>query len=72
MTAKSTSRYFWHCNVCDAQNSREDGECQYCECGGPECKRDSCSAPEHFHATYHGADREGPFTGCSLCFPVQS
>jgi hypothetical protein len=39
---------FWYCNVCEAQNHITDGECQYCECGGAECKRDNCSDPEHF------------------------
>ena len=39
---------FWRCEACKAQNSVEDGECQFCECGGLECKRSSCSAPEHF------------------------
>lgn len=68
LTDMSERDRFWHCNACDAQNSCEDGECQYCECGGIECERDSCSAPEHFHAD-HAADREGPFVGCSLCFP---
>jgi hypothetical protein len=38
----------WYCNVCHAQNSREDGECQYCECQGAACKRDNCSDPRHF------------------------
>lgn len=42
------SKYFWYCNACGAQNSREDGECQYCECEGAECRRDSCSDPRHF------------------------
>lgn len=41
-------RTFWHCNVCDAQNHVDDGECQYCECEGKDCKRDSCSDPKHF------------------------
>ncbi len=36
---------FWYCNVCNAQNHENDGECQYCECGGAECKRDNCSGP---------------------------
>lgn len=39
---------FWYCNVCDAQNHELDGECQYCECGGPDCQRDNCSADAHF------------------------
>lgn len=38
----------WTCNVCQAQNSPLDGECQYCECQGKECKRDSCSGDLHF------------------------
>lgn len=43
-----TSKYFWYCNACQAQNSREDGECQFCECEGPACKRDSCSDPRDY------------------------
>lgn len=40
------SRYFWNCNACGAQNSREDGECQFCECSETaECPRDNCSGP---------------------------
>jgi hypothetical protein len=39
---------FWYCNACEAQNSCEDGECQFCECEGAECRRDSCSDPRHF------------------------
>lgn len=38
--------HFWNCNVCNAQNSIEDGECQYCDCEGKDCKRDNCSG-EH-------------------------
>ena len=38
---------FWNCNVCGAQNSELDGECQSCECGGKDCKRDNCSGPHH-------------------------
>lgn len=56
---------FWHCVACGAQNSSYDGECQYCECGGLKCKRDSCSEPEHFHAE-HVAEGE-PLAHCSLC-----
>jgi hypothetical protein len=59
------SHYFWYCNVCHAQNSREDGECQFCECLGPDCGRDSCSAPQHFHRD-HVADGE-PVDGCPFC-----
>jgi hypothetical protein len=44
---RKNSREFWYCNVCNAQNHRSDGECQYCECGGPECWRDNCSGPDH-------------------------
>lgn len=58
------SKYFWYCNACGAQNSREDGECQFCVCGGLGCKRDSCSTPEHFHADHLA---EGAFEGCTLC-----
>ena len=57
------SRYFWTCNVCGAQNSREDGECQFCECGGIDCKRDACSAVEHFHAEH----LEEVNADCVLC-----
>ena len=39
----------WICCACQAINSVVDGECQFCECGGRECKRDNCSAPEHFN-----------------------
>jgi hypothetical protein len=39
---------FWNCNACGAQNHEDDGECQYCECGGVTCGRDSCSDPRHF------------------------
>ena len=39
---------WWYCNVCHAQNHEMDGECQYCECGGADCKRDNCSDPRHF------------------------
>jgi len=56
---------FWFCNVCKAQNSVIDGECQYCECEGLACKRDNCSAPEHFHAD-HIAEME-PCDSCPLC-----
>lgn len=51
-------RYFWYCNVCDAQNSCEDGECQFCECGGASCKRDNCSGTDCGQlATITDADR---------------
>lgn len=40
--------YRWYCNACGAQNSVVDGECQFCECGGRDCSRDSCSDPRHF------------------------
>jgi hypothetical protein len=33
----------WRCNVCNAENDRYDSECQFCECGGLVCERDSCS-----------------------------
>lgn len=42
------NRTFWYCNACHAQNHRDDGECQYCECGGPDCARENCSDPRHF------------------------
>ena len=57
--------YWWLCGACGAQNSREDGECQFCACGGLECKRDNCSTPEHFHAD-HVAEAE-PEPACPLC-----
>lgn len=38
----------WTCNVCKAQNSPLDGECQFCECEGLQCRRDNCSDPDHF------------------------
>jgi hypothetical protein len=41
-------RYFWLCCACGAENSRVDGECQFCECEGAACKRDNCSDPKHF------------------------
>lgn len=39
---------FWICEVCGAQNHESDGECQYCECEGPNCQRNNCSDPCHF------------------------
>jgi len=42
------NNYFWYCCACGSQNSREDGECQYCECEGTACRRDACSDPRHF------------------------
>ena len=39
---------FWYCNVCHAKNHVLDGVCQYCECQGKDCKRDSCDADAHF------------------------
>lgn len=39
---------FWQCNVCGAQNHDLDGECQFCDCEGRECKRDNCADPLHF------------------------
>ncbi len=41
-------RNFWYCNVCHAQNSIIDGECQFCECGGQNCQRNNCSDAYHF------------------------
>ena len=38
---------FWYSNVCQAQNSVVDGECQFCQCEGDQCKRDNCSDPIH-------------------------
>ena len=39
---------FWYCNVCNAQNSVIDGDCQFCECQGSVCERDSCADERHF------------------------
>ena len=38
----------WLCNVCGAENSKLDGECQFCDCQGKDCRRDNCSDPKHF------------------------
>lgn len=38
---------FWSCKVCGAQNHETDGECQYCDCEGMNCKRDNCHGPYH-------------------------
>lgn len=66
-------KYFWYCNACGAQNSREDGECQFCECAGVACRRDSCSDPRHFPencsgcgAPHNDADRP-PHGLCAAC-----
>lgn len=48
MTNKHPMSEFWYCNACGAQNHEQDGECQYCECGGAACLRDSCSGSAHF------------------------
>jgi hypothetical protein len=45
---RQANRDFWYCNACESQNSRLDGECQFCECGGVSCKRDHCSDVLHF------------------------
>lgn len=37
----------WTCRACQAVNSVVDGECQFCDCDGLECKRDNCSGPDH-------------------------
>lgn len=52
---------FWYCVACGAQNHELDGECQYCECEGADCKRDNCSDPAHpglgaDYITHEGAD----------------
>lgn len=62
-------RIFWHCNVCDAQNSVVDGECQFCDCEGLECQRDNCSDPAHFHAD-HLNEPNGLVPECYLCRPL--
>lgn len=62
------TRTDWRCNVCEAINSEIDGECQFCDCGGVECKRDNCSEPEHFHADHI---KEGELQhNCALCIDV--
>lgn len=38
---------FWECNVCLAQNSIEDGTCQWCDCLGAACERDNCDGEGH-------------------------
>lgn len=45
---RHSTPHWWFCNVCHEQNSRDDGECQWCECGGIDCARDACSDPRHF------------------------
>jgi hypothetical protein len=60
---ESDANKTWFCNVCHAQNSVEDGECQFCECEGTTCQRNTCSAPEHFHEDH--IDTLEP--ECSLC-----
>lgn len=45
---------FWYCNACEAQNHVTDGECQFCECDGAECRRDNCSDPKHFTESNDG------------------
>jgi hypothetical protein len=37
----------WHCVACGSENDEIDGECQFCECQGVDCKRDNCSSPAH-------------------------
>lgn len=37
----------WTCISCDAINSTVDAECQFCECGGADCRRDTCSGANH-------------------------
>jgi len=44
---RGTNAEFWYCKACNAQNHVSDGECQYCECDGKQCKRDNCSDPAH-------------------------
>lgn len=38
---------FWYCGQCGAQNHETDGECQFCECQGAECARETCSGSRH-------------------------
>lgn len=73
MLRTRTNRHFWHCSACGAQNSTMDGECQFCECTGSDCKRDSCSGVHHpglectsiGHAARLTADGHGAF--CERC-----
>lgn len=63
---------FWYCNACGAQNHVIDGECQFCECEGKDCKRNSCSDPAHFHfvdfAKYNLESHLGEAVkGCRYC-----
>jgi len=64
------SNQFWSCNVCEAQNSIIDGECQFCECQGLSCKRDNCSWPEHFHTDHILENTKNE--DCILCQNQQS
>jgi len=50
----SALRPFWNCNVCRSQNHEIDGECQFCACGGTDCRRDNCSG-EHGKAAAEAA-----------------
>lgn len=72
----------WICNVCNARNSVVDGECQFCECDGSDCKRDNCSgdhghtqAPDEALSAYdvypregHCQTRENECEGVAFCF----
>lgn len=60
------SKYWWYCNVCRAQNSRLDGECQFCECGGTTCKRDSCTGSCNEQMRGTNLDRYCPCGECGL------
>lgn len=48
---------FWTCSACDAQNSREDGECQFCDCDGASCERENCSTVGHVGIYYSDVGR---------------
>jgi len=43
--SQRVSAHSWECGSCWTVNSDEDGECQFCECGGADCTRDNCSGP---------------------------
>lgn len=54
---------FWTCGACDSQNSDLDGECQFCECTGVGCARDTCSGADHERDAARDARATGPGPG---------
>src|SRR5262245_14001503 len=56
---------FWKCCACGAQNHETDGECQFCECGGAECKRDNCSGRDHLANRCPGCNYRDSECDCS-------